>query len=79
MRPTGAELDDLPAVQFSPVDSVLEMWEHRAMPKDRNKTYSDHQAEASRLQKQREAAKKQPPKRKTTRRGLSQVLPPDSR
>jgi len=49
------------------------------MPKDRNKTYSDHQAEASRLRKQREAAKSQPPKKKPTREAASQGLPPDSR
>jgi len=49
------------------------------MPKDRNKTYSDHQAEASRLRKQRETAKTQLPKKKTIREGLSQVSPPESR
>lgn len=30
------------------------------MPKDRRKTYSDHQSQASRLKKEREAEKTQP-------------------
>ncbi|MGC2450820.1 MAG: hypothetical protein WA477_24460 [Candidatus Sulfotelmatobacter sp.] len=36
------------------------MWDTVGMPKDRKKTYSDHQAEASRAKKQPAKTKKTP-------------------
>jgi hypothetical protein len=36
------------------------MWQDGAMPKDRKKTYSDHQSQAARLKKEREAKTPQP-------------------
>jgi hypothetical protein len=44
----------------------LGLWETVLMPKDRKKTYSDHQSEASR-------AKKQPKKKKAPREELGQA------
>jgi len=43
-----------------------DLWETVGMPKDRKKTYSDHQSEASR-------AKKQPKKKKASREDFSQA------
>jgi len=44
----------------------FDLWETVGMPKDRKKTYSDHQSEASR-------AKKQPKKQKAPREDSSQT------
>jgi hypothetical protein len=58
------------------MDSDPDLWDHRAMPKDRSKTYSDRQSDASRAKKVKPATKqatKQPPKKKVPREEAGQA------